>query len=72
MNACGETGKLGHSVGNGFGVSSTARISEKTLLCGAGRGYCNFGKDVGVRGGVVINPSAEEGRSSTGESGKVG
>lgn len=37
MKAWGEIGVLGHSDGGGAGVSSSARIKEKILLCGAGR-----------------------------------
>ena len=37
MNACGETGAAGDSEGGGAGVSNSARMSEKKVLCGAGK-----------------------------------
>ena len=37
MNACGETGAAGDSEGGGAGVSNSARMSEKKVLCGTGR-----------------------------------
>ena len=36
MNACGETGEAGDSVGGGAGVRSRARMSEKNVVCGGG------------------------------------
>lgn len=36
MNACGETGAAGDSAAGGAGVSNSALISEKKVLCGAG------------------------------------
>lgn len=36
MNACGDTGDAGDSVGGGAGVNKRARISEKKFLWGIG------------------------------------
>lgn len=56
-------GRLGHSVGNGLGVNNTALMREKRLLCGAGSGYWDLGRLSTGRGGVVVSPNAEDGRS---------
>lgn len=37
INACGETGAAGDSVGGGAGVRRRARMREKKVACGDGR-----------------------------------
>lgn len=37
MNAWGETGAADDSEGGGAGVSNSARMSEKKVLCGVGK-----------------------------------
>ena len=38
INACGDTGAAGDSVGGGAGVKSRARMREKNVVWGVGRG----------------------------------
>ena len=37
INACGDTGAAGDSVGGGAGVKRRARMREKNVVCGCGR-----------------------------------